>query len=315
MELRQLRYFVRAVELGSIRRAAAELGIAAAALTRDLDRLEAQLATQLFRRARNGLVPTDAGCAFLRHAQLTLRHAVDAVEAAREPRLVGHVSVGLPPSTASMLGVPFMIAMRERHPELRVHLVEALSGHLAAMLDARQLDLALVARGSATRRWRVSPLLDERMYLIGRADLPGFPAQEAIGLGQLGDLPLVMPSGSHGLRSLLDIAFERAGVRARVAYEIDGLALLMDAVRAGLGATLQPGCVAPREPDSPLRALLIADSEARRQTMIASQADDELSPAALAARVVLFDVARELTAAGRWPGTTFHDLNTGNEES
>lgn len=313
IELRQLRYFVRAVELGSIRRAAVELGIAVNTLTQGLSRLERQLATQLFRRTRTGLIPTDAGFAFLRHAQLTLQHAVDAVEAVREPRLVGHVTVGLPPSTALVLGVPFLVAMRTRHPELRVHLVEALSGHLAAMLDARQLDLALVARGNATRRWRVSPLIDERVYLIGRPDLRGFPTLETVSLADLGDLPLVMPSGSHDLRTVLDLAFDGAGVQPDIAYEIDGLALLMDAVRAGLGATLQPSCVVRSEPGSVLRSRLITDWEARRQTMVASQADDELSAAALAARVVLYDVTRELTSAGRWPGTTCHDLNAGIE--
>nr|WP_284507657.1 LysR family transcriptional regulator [Caballeronia sp. AZ7_KS35] len=315
IELRQLRYFVRAVELGSIRRAAAELGIATGAFTHDLDRLEAQLATQLFRRTRNGLIPTDAGFAFLRHAQLTLQHAVDAVEAARRQRLVGHVSVGLPPSTAAVLGVPFLSAMRERHPELCVHLVEALSGHLAAMLDARQLDLALVARTNATRRWRLSPLIDERVYLIGREGMPGFPQTDTVSLAEIGGLPLVMPSGSHGLRSLLDLAFRRAGVRPNVVFEIDGLALLMDAVCSGLGATLQPGSVASREPGRSLRALLIADNDARRLTMIASQGVDDLSPAALAARVVIHDVARELTQAGRWLGTTNHELNAGYEET
>lgn len=315
VELRQLRYFVRVVELGSIRRAASELGVTTSLLGQDLDRLEAQLSTQLFRRVRSGVIPTDAGFAFLRHAQLTLQHAVDAVEAARQQRLVGHVSVGLPPSTASVLGIPLVTAMRERHPELRVHLVEALSGHLAAMLDARQLDLALVARGSAARRWSIRPLVDERVYLLGRADLPGFPTVDKVNLAELGALPLVMPSGSHGLRALLDIAFERAGVQPHVTLEIDGLALLMDAVCAGLGATLQPGAVVCREPGRRLRALLVADPDARRQTLIASQCEDELSPAVLATRVVISDVARGLVEAGQWPGTTFHDLNTGSENS
>lgn len=315
IELRQLRYFVRAVELGSIRRTAAELGVTVSLVTQDLDRLEAQLATQLLQRTRNGLIPTDAGFAFLRHAQLTLQHAVDAVEAARQKRLVGHVSVGLPPSTAAVLGVPFVLAMRERHPELRVHLVEALSGHLAAMLDARQLDLALVARGNAVRRWSIRPLIDERVYLLGRADLPGFPSAETLSLADLGALPLVMPSGSHGLRALLDAAFARAGVQPHIAFEIDGLALLMNAVCAGLGATLQPGSVICREPGRQLKARLIADSDARRQTLIASPSEDELSPAAQATRVVIADVARELAVGGHWPGTTFHDLNAASEES
>ena len=41
---------------------------------------------------------------------------------------------------AMVLGVPLLQAMRERYPGVRLHLVESLSGHLAAMLDARQLD-------------------------------------------------------------------------------------------------------------------------------------------------------------------------------
>ena len=37
-----------------------------------------------------------------------------------------------------------MQAMRERYPDVRLHLVESLSGHLATMLNARQLDLAVL---------------------------------------------------------------------------------------------------------------------------------------------------------------------------
>lgn len=315
LELRQVRVFIRVVELGSIRRAAAELGVSASLLGADLERLESRLSAQLFRRTSNGgLLPTDAGFAFLRHAQLTLRHAVEAVEAARQKRLVGHVTVGLPPSIASVLGVPLLITMRERHPQLRLRVVESLSGHLAAMLDARQVDLALVARGRATRPWSVRPLIDERIYLLGRADMPGFPVAESVSLAELGDLPLVMPSGSHALRSMLDIVFERAGVEPHIALEIDGLALLMGAVRAGLGATLQPGAVVCMEPASELRALPITNADARRQMLIAGQSEDELSPAALATRVMIADVARELITSGRWPGVTLHEWNTGSDE-
>ena len=88
------------------------------------------------------MTPTDAGLAFLPQAQLTLRHADEAVRAAQQARLSGHVSIGLAPTTASVLGVPLMQAMRERYPDVRLHLVESLSGHLATMLNARQLDLA-----------------------------------------------------------------------------------------------------------------------------------------------------------------------------
>jgi LysR family tcuABC transcriptional regulator len=41
--------------------------------------------------------------------------------------------------------------------------------------------------------------------------------------------------------------------------------------------------------------------------MLASISDDELSPAGLAARVVLVDVARQLVQEGRWPGARLRD--------
>jgi LysR family tcuABC transcriptional regulator len=48
----------------------------------------------------------------------------------------------------------------------------------------------------------------------------------------------------------------------------------------------------------------VSDVAARRENLLASLSDDELSPAALAARVVVADVALALAASGRWPGAT-----------
>ena len=42
--------------------------------------------------------------------------------------------------------------------------------------------------------------------------------------------------------------------------------------------------------------------DAVRANLLVSVSDDELSPAALAARVVLADVARTQVSEGRWPG-------------
>lgn len=306
MELRQMRYFVKVCELGSMGRAALELELATSALSQQISRLEGELSTRLLQRQSTGVTPTDAGLAFLQQAQLTLRHADEAVRAAQQARLSGHVSIGLAPTTASVLGVPLMQAMAERYPDVRLHLVEALSGHLSAMLNARQLDLAIVFRADTARRWSVTPLLNERLYVIGAAGLPGLPAGPHARLAQLGTLPLILPSGTHGLRVLIDAAFARVRVSPLVIAEIDGLALLMDAVRAGRGATLQPGAATARLRDGKLMQAVISDAHAGRHNLLASLSDDELAPAALAARVVLADVARTLVGEGCWAGATLH---------
>ena len=307
MELRQLRYFVRVVELGSMGRAALDLGVVTSALSQQISRLESELSTRLLQRTSSGVVPTDAGLAFWRQAQLALRHADDAVRAAQLARLSGHVSVGLPPSTSAVLGLPFMAAMRERYPEVRLHLVESLSGNLTSMLRARQLDLAVLFQADRGQRWSVLPVLEERLFLIARPGLPGLPDRERIEIGELGDLPLILPSNQHGLRALLNAASSRGHYALNVVAEIDGLAVLMDAVRAGYGATIQPGAALARLGGEPLATLEIADSAVRRPNLLTSLSDDELSPAGLAARVVLQSVMRELVQQGRWPGATLHE--------
>ncbi|HEX8883738.1 MAG TPA: LysR family transcriptional regulator [Noviherbaspirillum sp.] len=307
MELRQLRYFVRVVELGSMGRAALDLGVVTSALSQQISRLESELSTRLLQRTSTGVVPTDAGLAFWRQAQLALRHADDAVRAAQLARLSGHVSVGLPPSTSAVLGLPFMAAMRERYPEVRLHLVESLSGNLTSMLRARQLDLAVLFQADRGQRWSVLPVLDERLFLIARPGLAGLPDRERVEVGELADLPLILPSNQHGLRALLNAASSRGRYALNVVAEIDGLALLMDAVRAGYGATIQPGAALARLAGEPLVTLEVADSAARRPNLLTSLSDDELSPAGLAARVVLQGVMRDLVLQGRWPGATLHE--------
>jgi LysR family transcriptional regulator, regulatory protein for tcuABC len=306
MELRQLRYFVHVVELGSMGQAAQRLGVVTSALSQQISRLESELSTRLLQRTSTGVVPTDAGLAFWRQAQLALRHADDAAHAARTARLSGHVSVGMAPSTLAVLGPSFMIAMRDRYPDIRLHLVESLSGGLATMIGARQLDLAVLFQLEPGQRWSSVPLLEERLFVIARPDQPGLPAARTMRLDEIGDVPLILPSGAHGLRAVLNAASARSQRPLNVVAEIDGLAVLMDAVRAGIGATIQPGAAVARHLGDPLTLIEISDTGVSRPNLLVSLSDDELSPAGLAARSVLEQVARQLVTDDRWPGATLH---------
>lgn len=307
MELRQLRYFVRIVELGSFTQAAAALGLVTSALSQQISRLESELATRLLKRSSAGIQPTEAGLAFLHQARLALRHVDAAANAAKSARLSGHVSIGMSPTTASVLGMPLILAMRERHFGVRVHFVETLSGHLADMLTARVLDLAILFRADLARRFSVTPLLEERLFVIGRPSLSGMPAGRSVRLAALGSLPLVLPSAPHDLRSMLDQAFARARVAPNVVAEIDGLATLMDLVTGGLAASIQPGAAIARLAPGELAAVPLTDASARRPILLASLSDDELSPAGLATRAVTVEVARLLVRERMWVGAALHE--------
>ncbi len=306
MELRQLRYFVRVVELGSMSRAAMDLDMVQSALSQQISRLESELSTRLLQRSSKGTVPTEAGLAFFHEAQLTLRHAEQAIHAAQQARLSGAVSIGLSPTIASVLGLPFMQALRLRYPEVRLHMVSALSGHLTSLLNARQLDLAILFDAQGARRWSVQPLLEEKLYLIQSKRRPVCPHTATTTMAQMGGVPLILPSGSHGLRNAIVTAFAHAGLPLNMALEIDGLPLLMEAVMAGMGATVQPWSAVKLHHATQGEFLWseIVDGQVRRPAMLCGLSEDELSPAALAARVVLRDCAEHLVSSGAWAGAT-----------
>lgn len=304
MELRQLRYFVKIVELGSLGRAALELDVGVSALSQQIGKLENELSTRLLNRTSTGVTPTSAGAAFLHHAQLTLRQAENAILAAHRGRMSGYVSVGLPPTTATVLALPLINAMRQRYPDIQLHLVEMLSGHLAAQLNARQIDLAIVFQLEGGKRWSVTPLLDEKLFVIASRTMPELPLGDTVMLADLGTLPLVMPSSQHGLRAALMTAFERSGVSPNIVMEVDGLMVLMNAVRAGHAATIQPGAAAAMDGSAGLARVQIADPHVGRRNLLATLWDDELSPAALATRRVITDVARQLVNDQKWPGAS-----------
>ncbi len=306
MELRQLRYFVRIIETGSMGSAAQDLDIGVSALRQQMSRLENELAIRLLQRTSRGVTPTNAGLAFYSQAQLALRHADDAILAAREARLSGHVSVGMAPSTASILGIPFIHAMQENYADVRLHVVESLSGNLERMINTRQIDLAIVFQKDKILRWSARPILEEQLFLIGSHALLAALPDNPITPEQLAGIPLIMPSQGHGLRGRLDAVCQEHALNVEIVAEIDGLALLMRAVRDGLGATLQPGAAISHLDNDALRVIGVHNPVLSRPNFLVSLSDDELTPAGLAARVVLTKVMRQLVDAGEWPGATLY---------
>jgi LysR family tcuABC transcriptional regulator len=310
MELRQLRYFVRAVEMGSISRAANDLHTVSSTLSQQISRLESALSTRLLQRTARGVVPTEAGLEFFREAQLALRHAEQAAAVAQQARGSGRVSIGLAPSTAAVLGLPVLKSMHERYPDVRVHLVESLSGHLSSMLNARQIDLAVLFDIDAAWRWNVMPMVEEKIYLIERADSPPIAGSaKRISLAQLKDVPLIVPSPIHGLRSTLNAAFARAGVKPLIATEIDSLGMLIDAIDYGLGATLQPWAAVARFTDARQRFRLTEIEGVVRVNSLCCLSNDELPVPALGARIIVADCVRGLMRTDSWFGarSTLHD--------
>lgn len=286
--------------------------MATSALSQQISRLEGELSTRLLIRGASGVTPTEAGAAFCRHATLALRHVEAAAAAAKGERLSGVVSLGLAPTTASMLAMPLIEAMNRRYPKIRLQIIEGMSGHLSAMLKARQIDLAILfnPESVAFARGEAIPLLDETLFVFRLPEGIGKkPAgsQSAISLAEAAALPLILPSRGHGLRSSLDHSFAAAGVVPQIIMEIDSLAIIMQAVSGGLGCTIQPSAALSSARADALEVRPVADDGVRRSNLLVSLPEHELSPAALALRAQIRKVVTGLVRSDRWMGTSLHD--------
>ena len=306
MELKQLKYFVAVVDCGTMSQAAVQLNMVQPALSQQISRLEAELSTRLLNRSNRGISLTEPGVAFYREAVLALRHANEAARVAKQARLTGSVSIGLSPSICTLVGLPLMLAMKEKYPDIRLHIVEGMSGHLTQMLNTRQIDLAILFNDKDAKRWSVTPLVQEKLFVIGSRTGSTKKIPEKVNLHTLKDLPLILPTPGHGLRQAIDLALATAKIRPKLAAEIDSLDLLMASVEAGIGHTIQPWGAVVKIPDYKKRLIVseIKDQSIFRPSLLCSLSDDELTPSALAARVLVKDCVETLAISGAWKGSS-----------
>lgn len=239
METRRLQYFVEICKAGSLTRAAARLGMSQASLSQQLAILEVELKARLFNRTRTGVRPTAAGEAMLREAQIILRQVEQARTAVRAQSdiLSGNVAIGFTAGTAGLFGVPLLTLARQRFPQVRLLILEGMTGELTERVIAGQLDLAALLRDETRAGVTSTPMYKEDLHLISPSS---FELPAAMRLAEIGSLHLLLPSPRQTLRTLYDAAFRQAAKTPNIVAEIDSVALMHAAVVAGVGATINP---------------------------------------------------------------------------
>ena len=307
MDLRQLRYFTQIVESGSLSKASRQLFIAQPALSQQVSKLEEEVGKPLLNRSSRGVAPTENGLALYHHARFMLRQLDQALSIARQASgaVQGMVSVGLPSTTLSALGLPLVARVRERYPNILLNVVEGMSGHLGQMMRMGQLDLAVLFAPDVAPDLSIEPLLEEELFvMLPKHSKLVSPRRTTLTLAEAAALPLILPTGSHGLRRRIAAELERRSLTAQVVAEIDSLSLLMDCVYDGMGATIKPmAAIFPKgQSGRQWRALSISDATLGRRNYLYSLAPGRLSPAAAAVASELKATSHDLIESGRWAG-------------
>ncbi len=319
MDLRQLRYFAQIVESGSLSKASRCLFVAQPALSQQLAKLEDEVGKPLLHRSARGVTPTDNGLALYHHARFMLRQLDQALSIARQESgdIHGMVSVGLPATTLLALGLPLVKRVREKYPGILLNVVEGMSGHIANMIKLGQLDLAILFSNDVSSKLDATPLLEEELFVLLPQNSALVPRERnSIAIAEVAKLPLILPTGAHGLRRRVAAEFERRNLTPQVVAEIDSLSLLMSCVYDGIGATIKPMSALQLESERGKRWRVLAISDARitRRNYLYSIAANLLSPAASAVAKELEDTVRWLVTSAQWQGVSLIKDETASED-
>jgi LysR family nitrogen assimilation transcriptional regulator len=172
MDLNQIERFLRVAELGSINRAAKELGLSQPALSRSLSQLEHDLGQQLVVRCRTGITITEAG-SILASRGLALLSEAGAIreELASDP--AARVVVGMPAALRHLVTLPALQLMRNKSPGTAVRVHEGFNVFLRDMMNHGLLDMAVIAMEKPSETSIVPELLlREPLVLVRSAELP-----------------------------------------------------------------------------------------------------------------------------------------------
>ena len=254
MDLHLIENIVAIADEKSITKAAEKRFVTQSALNQQLQKLEAELGTPLFRRARGNWQPTQAGEAYLQAARSMLLMKKDAydriAEAAAENRR--RLSVGLIPERGVDMFTAVYPSFHRAFPEVRLEPVECPVRRMQRLISLGEIDLGLATLTEGQMDENIyHPMAREEILLAvprenplseggavswrdaPETELPRFAAQPFIRIYQ-----------TSTMSELTDGLFAQAGFSPKVLFSTASNVSKYRIVEAGLGCALLPACYA-----------------------------------------------------------------------
>lgn len=220
---------MRVAEVGSINRAAKELGLSQPALSRSLTQLEHDLGQQLVVRCRTGITITEAGVILASRAESLLQMASTIrEELTNEP--AGRVVIGMPSALRQIITLPAIRIMRSQSPGTSIRIYEGLNVFLRDMLKQGVLDVAIIAVEQVPEAEFVPQTQIREPFVLTRSAL--LPALGPIAtIEDVIAYPLALPGRPNVVRKIVDRELRKHNLSMKVPLEPENLELCLDFVR------------------------------------------------------------------------------------
>ncbi|MCC7365209.1 MAG: LysR family transcriptional regulator [Dehalococcoidia bacterium] len=247
MELAQLEAFLQVAHHRSFSRAAEALFLTQPSVTARIQSLERELGERLFERTGRSVTLTDAGRAFIPHAQRALtavQEGTDAIEAVRHGD-VGSLRIGASDSIATYVLPGILARFRETRPRVHVHLSTGTTEEIVERLIAGEVHVAITR---LTQHPEVESLhiYNDDLALVVSSKHP-FASKGRVTIAEAGREPFLFFERSSSYHSLIYSMFLRVGVVPESVMELDSMETTKHMVQAGLGIAILPVVTVERD--------------------------------------------------------------------
>jgi DNA-binding transcriptional LysR family regulator len=299
MEPGQLRLLALIERHGSLAAAAAALGVTAAAVTQQVARAERACGASLVRRGPRGASLTAAGALLATHGHGIDRHTQEAGTglAALLGELSLRLRIGAFQAAALRLLPPALTALRHRHADADLSVVDITSDQGMPAVAAGELDLAVIAAWDQPpvppEHVTLHPLLADPMVVVLPDDHPLGSAGGRLDLARLRDEAWVTIIAGHAARAQFDRATVAAGFTPKVRFQTASYDVAQALVGTGIGVALVSKLALSATPGTVHREL--TERGLHRRLYAATLADASLTPLVGAFLALLHDVAADIT--------------------
>jgi DNA-binding transcriptional LysR family regulator len=273
---------------GTIAEAADALAFTPSAVSQQLSQLQREAGVELLRKVGRRLELTDAGRTLVTRADelLARMEEIDAELAAQAEGVAGTVRVGAFQTAASAIVIPALDRLAERHPRLRVELVESEAEQSLPALERARLDVAIAEeyehaprpRSARLRREYLEP--DEMVLALPRRHAAA-KSKRAVSLASLHAVEWVAASPDTAFGDMFArVCRAVGGFEPRIRHRVNEMALLLDVVAAG-AAALVPALGHP-ERDDRVAVRRIAEGPVARALFVAIRQSDRSRPSTVA---------------------------------
>ena len=236
--LSQYRIFYEVARCGNISRAAKELYISQPAISKAIGKLEESLGTRLFLRNSRGVQLTPEGNVLFQHVAA----AFDSLSRGEKElkRIhdfhIGQLKIGVSNTLCKYVLLPYLKSFVEKYPHVNITIESQSTAHTLEMLEARKIDIGLVAEPRAKRGLNFTPVMKIH---DGFVCTPAYMENLTLREGPAPDIfktgNIMLLDRSNMSRKHLDTYLSDRDIEVNQLLEVTDMALLIEFARIGLG--------------------------------------------------------------------------------